>query len=80
MLMQVIDLHAMTINGKRDGFTHADFYAFGSIAHRFKSRSWVDQVIDNTQEVISHWPAMAKQQEVPASLIALIEPNLRLSL
>jgi len=75
-----VNSHAMTINGKRDGFTRADFYAFGSIAHRFKSRSWVDQVIDETQEVVSHWPTLARQQEVPASLIALIEPNLRLSL
>lgn len=74
-----VDVHAMTLNGKRDGFTREDFYAFSQVSRLF-SKTKVDAVINHTREVMASWRARAQAEEVPSSLIDFVGSNLRLAI
>lgn len=74
-----VNSHWMTLNGKRDDFTRNDFYALEKISPLFNKRN-LDRVIDETVETVAQWPLLARDQEVPNSLIAEVSNNLRLSL
>ncbi|MGK3128626.1 type II toxin-antitoxin system HipA family toxin [Pantoea sp. C8B4] len=74
-----VNSHWMTLNGKRDDFTRNDFYALEKISPLFNKRN-LDRVIDETVEAVAQWPLLARDQEVPNSLIAEVSNNLRLSL
>ncbi|OEU77395.1 MAG: toxin HipA [Desulfuromonadales bacterium C00003093] len=52
--------HQMTINGKRDGFVSADFDQVGKSIGIKKPLDIVEEII----EVVSHWPAFAKDAGV----------------
>ncbi|WP_438862584.1 type II toxin-antitoxin system HipA family toxin [Neptunicella sp.] len=74
-----VNSHWMTLNGKRDNFNREDFYHFEKLSPIF-SKAKINQIIDSTIEHLSHWPTLAKQHEVPDSLIKEIHHNLRLAL
>lgn len=69
----------MSLNGKRDGFTRADFHSLEKLSPLF-ARSIIDQVIDNTIEQVSRWRSLAAEHEVPKLLADEIAGNLRLNL
>ncbi|MDF7629011.1 type II toxin-antitoxin system HipA family toxin [Erwiniaceae bacterium L1_55_4] len=72
-----VNSHWMTLNGKREDFTRNDFYALEKISPLFSKRN-LDRVIDETVEAVAQWPILARDQEVPNSLIAEVSNNLRL--
>ncbi|WP_343856550.1 type II toxin-antitoxin system HipA family toxin [Aliiglaciecola litoralis] len=74
-----VNSHWMSINGKRDNFERADFYAFSKLSPIFNKRK-IDGIIDNILEQVSNWPKLAKQHQVPKTLIDEITRHHRLSL
>ncbi len=74
-----INSHWMSLNGKRDNFTRADFYSLEKLSPLF-SKHKIDQVIDTTIEHLSSWPQLATEWDVPKSLIEEITSNLRLDI
>lgn len=74
-----VNSHWMSLNGKRDQFSRADFYTLESLSPLF-SRARIDQIIDETIAVIAKWPQLAVAAEVPAVLITEISANLRLDI
>lgn len=74
-----VGCHWMSLNGKRDHFNRADFYSLEALSPLFNRRT-IDDLIDNTLEHVSHWRALAKQWDVPKTLIDEIDANLRLDI
>ena len=74
-----VNSHWMSLNGKRDGFTRADFYSLEKLSPLF-GKSKIDSIIDETIECVSIWPTLAQEWGVPKLLIEEIYSNLRLNL
>ncbi len=74
-----VNSHWMTLNGKREDFTRNDFYALEKISPLFSKRN-LDRVIDETVDAVAQWPLLARDQEVPDSLMAEVSGNLCLKL
>jgi serine/threonine-protein kinase HipA len=74
-----VNSHWMSLNGKRDNFTRADFYSLEKLSPLF-SKNNIDSMIDETIEHASNWPTLAREWGVPPSLIEEINNNLRLDL
>ncbi len=74
-----VSKHWMTLNGKQDSFTRADFHSFEKLSPIFSKRK-INDILDNTIEVVSTWNKLALEQDVPKSLIKEINPNLRISI
>ncbi|WP_111976845.1 type II toxin-antitoxin system HipA family toxin [Algibacillus agarilyticus] len=74
-----VSKHWMTLNGKQDNFTRADFYSFEKLSPIFSKRK-IDNILDSTIEVLSTWNKLALEQDVPQPLIKEISQNLRLSI
>ncbi len=69
----------MTLNAKQDDFTRDDFYSFQKLSPIFTKRK-IDDVLNQTTEIVSNWDQLALAQEVPNSLIKEVSKNLRLYL
>ena len=67
------------MNGKRDKFTRSDFYSLEKLSPIF-SKKKIDYIIDATIEHISTWHQLAKEWDVPKTLIDEIQENLRLDI
>ena len=76
---QWVNSHWMSLNGKRDDFTRADFYSLEKLSPMFSKRK-IDSIIDETIEHVANWQQLAKQWEVPRALIEEVGGNLRLGL
>lgn len=74
-----VNSHWMSLNGKRDKFTRSDFYSLEKLSPIF-SKKKIDDIIDATIEHISTWRQLAKEWEVPKTLIDEIQENLRLDI
>ena len=74
-----VSKHWMTLNGKQDNFTRDDFYSFEKLSPIFSKRK-IDDVLNNTIEVVSKWNKLAAEQQVPSSLTKEVSQNLRLFL
>lgn len=74
-----VNSHWLTLNGKRDDFNRSDFYSLEKISPLFSPKK-IDEVIDETVEHVSNWRQLAKEWEVPRSLINEIDSNLRLTI
>ena len=57
--------HQMTLNGKRDGFTLADFRACAKSAMLKRGRD--KAMLDEVRDAVRRWPAFAKQAGVSAT-------------
>jgi serine/threonine-protein kinase HipA len=71
------DKHQMTLNGKRDGFTLADFRAAAQTASL--PRSAAARIVREVAEVVSEWELYAGRAQVDGEHIRRIAPSLRLS-
>jgi serine/threonine-protein kinase HipA len=69
--------HQMSVNGKRNGFTIADFDAVARVASL--SRGLVKAVLEQTIEVVSDWPKYAERVNVPEALGDSVAATVRLS-
>lgn len=73
-----VNSHWMSLNGKRDDFTRADFYSLEKISPLFNKKT-IDHIIDETNDSVSKWQSLAKKEGVPTTLINEVQSNLRLS-
>lgn len=55
--------HQMTLNGKRDGFTLADFRACAKTAMLKRGRDKI--ILEEVRNAVTRWPKFAKQAKVP---------------
>jgi len=70
--------HQMTMNGKRDGFTLADFRACAKNAVMKRGRA--DAIVEEVRAAVSKWPDFAEQAQVLNNWRKQIQKNLRLDL
>ena len=68
--------HQMTMNGKRDDFTLADFKACAKAAIMKRGRA--EKIIGEVREVVARWPEFAEQAGVSAVWRKHVQQNLRL--
>ena len=74
-----VNSHWMTLNGKRDNFNRSDFYSLEKLSPLF-SKKKIDNIIDETIEHVSSWSQLAKEWDVPHTLITEIGNNLRINI
>ena len=67
----------MSLHGKRDSFTRSDFYSLEKLSPLF-SENKIDKIIDETIEHVSTWATLAREWDVPKTLIEEINIHLRL--
>ena len=72
-----VNNHWMSLAGKRDNFQRKDFYGFENLSPLF-TKAKMNDVIDETIEIVSQWKKLATENEVPKSLIEEVNQNLRL--
>lgn len=72
-----VNNHFMTLNGKRDDFTREDLLSFTQVAESFTARL-INDIVDETVEVVSQWPVYAKEEGVSQDMLNLVKDNLRL--
>jgi len=70
--------HQMSINGRRDGFSRADFSACAKIGLLKKGRS--DAILDEVRAAVARWPEFAAVAKVSQEKTAAIARAHRLSL
>ena len=70
--------HQMTLNGKRDGFTLADFRACAQTAVMKRGRA--ETILDEVRTAVSQWADFAEQAQVTKTWRTQIQRNLRLDL
>ena len=75
-----VDQHAMSLNGKRDNFTRADLLSLVNTSSSTALKRGMRDAIDRTLEVVSNFTALAREHEVPDSIIDMVALNLRLKL
>ena len=68
--------HQMTMNGKRDGFTLADFRACAKSALMKRGRA--EAIVEEVRAAVSKWPDYAEQAQVANTWRKQIQKNLRL--
>lgn len=73
-----VNSHQLSLNGKRDNFTHADLLDAAKLLSNFnrEAKAIIEQVID----IVGQWEKYARIADVPASFAAEIQQNLRLHL
>ncbi len=72
------DRHQMTLNGKRDGFTLADFQACAKTALMKRGRA--EAILAEVQAAVARWPEFADAAKVAPAWRDQIQANLRLKL
>jgi serine/threonine-protein kinase HipA len=70
--------HQMTMNGRRDGFTLADFRACAKSALMKRGRA--ETIVEEVRAAVSKWPDFAEQAQVANIWRKQIQKNLRLDL
>jgi serine/threonine-protein kinase HipA len=70
--------HQMTMNGKRDGFTLADFRACAKNAVMKRGRA--DAIVEEVRAAVMKWPDFTEQAQVLNTWRKQIQKNLRLDL
>jgi serine/threonine-protein kinase HipA len=70
--------HQMTMNGKRDGFTLADFRAFAKNAMMKRGRA--EAIVEEVRAAVSKWPDYAEQAQVANHWRKEIQKSLRLDI
>ena len=69
--------HQMSLNGKRDKFTLADFQACAKTAALKRGRA--EKIIGEVQATVARWPEYAAAAGVPTDWSKRIHRNLRLT-
>jgi serine/threonine-protein kinase HipA len=70
--------HQMTMNGKRDRFTLADFRACAKTALMKRGRA--DAIVEEVRSSVLHWPNFAEQSQVPNAWQKQIQRNHRIEI
>lgn len=69
--------HQMTLNGKRDGFTMADFRAYAKSALMKRGRA--EAIVEEVQQAVKRWPEFAAKAQVAEMWRDPIQRSHRLS-
>lgn len=69
--------HQMTLNGKRDGFTMADFRACAKSALMKRGRA--EAIVEEVQQAVKRWPEFAAKAQVVETWQGPIQKSHRLS-
>lgn len=70
--------HQMTINGKRDGFTAADFHDLARTGGMMRGRD--KTIIEEVRAAIAEWPKHAAEARLAEGIAKEIHANLRLDI
>jgi serine/threonine-protein kinase HipA len=70
--------HQMTMNGKRDGFTLADFRACARSALMKRGRA--ETIVEEVRAAVAQWPDYAEQAQVMSDWRKQIQRHQRLDL
>ncbi len=70
--------HQMSINGKRDHFTVADFHAVARVASMKRGRA--DAILADVIAAVRRWEEFATEADVMPTLRTLVQENLRLNI
>lgn len=70
--------HQMSLNGKRDDFTEADFAAFADVTGM--KRGGHRTILREVQSAVAKWPSIAHEVQVTPSWIEQIQKTLRLNI
>jgi serine/threonine-protein kinase HipA len=70
--------HQMTMNGKRDEFTMADFRTCAKTAMMKRGRA--EAIVEQVRAAVTKWPEFAEQAQVMDAWRQVIKHNLRLEL
>jgi serine/threonine-protein kinase HipA len=70
-------MHQMSMNGKRERFTAADFFECGKAA--FLKRAQVRDILAEVQEAVSQWPSFAEQAHVSTEQIQAVSRALSIA-
>lgn len=70
--------HQMSLNGKRDGFTEADFAVFADVAGMKRGRHRT--ILREVQRAVAKWQSFAKEANVTKSWVDQIQNTLRLDI
>lgn len=73
-----VNSHQLSVNGKRDNFTHGDLLAAAKLISNFTKEAKI--IIQQTLDVISQWKKYAQTAEVRENFTREIQQNLRLNL
>jgi serine/threonine-protein kinase HipA len=68
--------HQMTMNGKRDGFTMADFRVCAKSAMMKRGRT--EAIVEQVRTAVKKWPEFAEQAQVMGTWRTVVQRNLRL--
>jgi serine/threonine-protein kinase HipA len=68
--------HQMSVNGKRDGFTFADFEAVAAVASMRRGRA--KTIAGEVGEAVADWPSFAAAAGVPEAVAASVRAGHRL--
>jgi len=68
--------HQMSLNGKRDGFTLADFHAVAQTASMKRGRA--EEILAEVIDAVRAWPALAREAEIEGSRLERIQAAHRL--
>ena len=68
--------HQMSINGKFDNITRQDLLEFA----RRNNIKEAPEIIDSIKDSASRWPIIAKECDVPSSMIDVIMPEMKLTI
>jgi len=71
-------MHQMTMNGKRDGFTLADFRACAKAALMKRGRA--EAILEGVCAAVAKWPDYAEQAQVVSAWRKQIQGNHRLGI
>jgi serine/threonine-protein kinase HipA len=69
--------HQMTLNGKRDDFTLADFQACASSAVMKRGRA--ETILNDVRSIVEQWPSFAAEAKVPEGDVVRIQRTHRLT-
>lgn len=69
--------HQMTLNGKQDNFTMADFRECAKSSMMKRGRA--EKIVNEVCEIVGNWPHYAERAQIPDFWIENIHRNLRLS-
>lgn len=73
-----LDMHQMTVNGKRDGFTIADVRAIAQLASLPRGRA--ESILAEVTDAVREWPSVAAEAGVEELLAQQIADSHRLAL
>lgn len=72
-----VNSHWLTLNGRRDGFVVDDLHSISETVRHF-TPDFINKALEQVLDAVAQWPMLAREYEVPESLIDEVQKNLRM--